>query len=121
MFLTGLSDRVILQYDLDAPPSRPAGYRRGATWRPDGLSRRLIDSWLRLGVLWLHRRGLRLRGLVERPGAVAVTDTHIDICFRLELTDLAIRKAGLDLDPGWVPSFGRVIHYHYLSSGEGHA
>jgi hypothetical protein len=26
---------------------------------------------------------------------------------------LAVRRAGLDLDPGWVPWFGRVVGFHY--------
>jgi hypothetical protein len=30
--------------------------------------------------------------------------------------DMTVRRAGLDLDPGWVPWLGRVVQFHYLDS-----
>lgn len=33
---------------------------------------------------------------------------------------LDIRRAGLDINPGWVPWLGRVIHFHYGSYPELH-
>jgi len=29
-----------------------------------------------------------------------------------------VRRLGLDLDPGWLPWFGRVVRFHYLPRGE---
>jgi hypothetical protein len=57
--------------------------------------------------------GLSLRRLVRRPGTVAATATHVEVTFPGEVIELRLRKAGLDLDPGWVPWLGRVVTYHY--------
>jgi hypothetical protein len=35
--------------------------------------------------------------------------------FRLELVDIRVRRAGLDIDPGWTPWLLRVIHFHYVA------
>ncbi len=53
------------------------------------------------------------RWLVNRPGHIVVTPTHIDVTFDGVLADSEIRIAGLDLNPGWVPELGRVINFHY--------
>ena len=57
--------------------------------------------------------GLSLRRLVGRHGVVVATATHVDVTFPGEVIDLRLRRAGLDLDPGWVPWLGRVVAYHY--------
>ena len=59
-----------------------------------------------------HAR-IGLADLVRRPALLQSTPTHIDLRFDLRLVDLRIRRAGLDLDPGWLPWFGRVIGFHY--------
>jgi len=62
------------------------------------------------------RRNLRLglRDVVCRPGRIGSTRTHIDVVFDMEAADIRVRRAGLDLDPGWVPWLGRVVRCHYL-------
>ena len=60
------------------------------------------------------RAGLGLRGLVLRRGRLVATRTHLDVIFDHQQVDLRIRRAGLDIDPGWVPWLARVIRYHYL-------
>ena len=61
------------------------------------------------------RRHVRigLASLVLRPARLAITNTHVDVFFRLTAADLRIRRAGLDIDPGWVPWFARVVTFHY--------
>lgn len=118
--LSCLGDRLVLRLAAEGF-QRPAECRDGAPWRADSLTPRLADSWLRLSALWLHRHGLGVRRLVMRPGMVAAGDTHLDVCFRLEQTDLAVRLSALDLDPGWVPALGRVIKYHYLGGEDDRA
>jgi hypothetical protein len=49
-----------------------------------------------------------------RPGSFTLTPTHLDIFFQLDQADIRIRRAGLDLDPGWVPWLGRVVLFHYV-------
>ena len=73
--------------------------------------------WLTAARRWLRRGGhIGLASLVLRPARVAVTATHMDVHFRLSDADLRIRRAGLDLDPGWLPWFGRVVAFHYQSA-----
>jgi hypothetical protein len=44
---------------------------------------------------------------------VRMTSTRLDITFTLDEHPLAIRLAGLDRNPGWVPSGGRFVAFHY--------
>lgn len=70
---------------------------------------------------WLAacRRRLRLQAgigpasLCLRPARLDLTSTHADVWLGMDQTDLRVRRAGLDLDPGWVPWFGRVVRFHY--------
>jgi hypothetical protein len=32
---------------------------------------------------------------------------------------MRIRRAGLDIDPGWVPWLGRVVSFHYRETEPG--
>jgi hypothetical protein len=71
--------------------------------------------------IWLSgcRRMLRRRAriglatLVLRPARVMLTATHVDIFFPLNAADVRVRRAGLDIDPGWVPWLLRVVTFHY--------
>src|SRR6185503_18490440 len=74
----------------------------------------LLDSWLTAMRRWSRRYArIGLRDLVCRPGRISVTNTHIDAVFDHRVADVRIRKAGLDLDPGWIPWLGRVVSFHY--------
>jgi hypothetical protein len=55
--------------------------------------------------------------LVVRPGAVAITGTHIDVVLPLHSVDLRVRRVGLDQDPGWVSWLGRIVAFHYVEAG----
>jgi hypothetical protein len=57
--------------------------------------------------------GIGLYSLVCRPARIAITATHVDVRQDLNAVDLRIRRAGLDVDPGWVPWLGRVLRFHY--------
>lgn len=46
-------------------------------------------------------------------GRLFVTPTHVDLVFRLDDISLPMRLAGLDIDPGWTPSLGRVVQFHF--------
>ncbi|WP_134498145.1 hypothetical protein [Microvirga pakistanensis] len=60
-----------------------------------------------------HTTGMGWRRLATRRGRIVVTATHLDIEFDGRDVNTAIRIAGLDLDPGWVPCLGRVVSFHY--------
>ena len=83
------------------------------------LDRHVVDAWSIAVRRWLRRAaGIGLASLVRRPARLTLTSTHVDLVFDLDRSDLRVRRAGLDLDPGWVPWFGRVVSFHYLP-GEG--
>jgi hypothetical protein len=68
---------------------------------------------------WCWRQAkISLRDVVRRPGLVLLTRTDLDISLPLTSVDIRIRRVGLDLDPGWLPWFGRVVRFHYLSNDE---
>jgi len=69
-------------------------------------------EWIGLGVL-------TLAALVRRPGRVHHSRTHIESCFDLSQLDLRVRRAALDVDPGWVPWLGRVVRFHYGEHDDG--
>jgi hypothetical protein len=51
--------------------------------------------------------------LCARAGRLALSPTRLDATFDLAAHPLIIRVAGLDRDPGWVPSAGRILAFHY--------
>ena len=57
--------------------------------------------------------GLGLRQIIVRPALVTMTSTHADLFFRSKEADVRLRRAGLDLDPGWVRWLGRAVAFHY--------
>lgn len=61
--------------------------------------------------------GIGLRLLITRGGRIANTRTHLDVIFEFDQLDIRIRKAGLDINPGWVSWLGKVIQFHYESEG----
>ena len=78
-----------------------------------------LDSWIEKSRRLCRRLGrMGLSQLVRRPGGISFTRTHLDVTFGLNQVDIRVRRAGLDLDPGWLPWFGRVVMFHYFSSEE---
>jgi hypothetical protein len=74
------------------------------------------DAWAKSLRLWCRRRaGIGLREVAQRPGAILLSPTHLDVHLEAHAIDMRLRRAGLDLDPGWVPWFGRVVRFHYAS------
>jgi hypothetical protein len=50
---------------------------------------------------------------LAQPGRLRATETHLDLGLQVTDIDIAVRLAGLDFDPGWVPWLGRVVAFHY--------
>jgi hypothetical protein len=76
-----------------------------------------IDNTIQLliGRYLFRYAGIGLRSLINRSGRIACSRTHLDIMFGLDQLDIRIRKAGLDINPGWVGWLGKVIQFHYES------
>lgn len=75
----------------------------------------VLVAWLTAVRRWSRRMArLGLADIVQRPAAIAITPTHLDIFFDFRQADIAIRRAGLDINPGWVRWLGRVVSFHYI-------
>lgn len=73
------------------------------------------DAWLSRVRRWLRlQAGIGLASLARRPGRLLRSPTHADLLFDLAAVDLRVRRAGLDIDPGWVPWLDCIVAYHYL-------
>lgn len=46
-------------------------------------------------------------------GQLIASRTHVDLHMSLEESSIALRRAGLDCDPGWVPDLGRIVYFHF--------
>lgn len=105
----------------------------GPGWRRDPLRRRLIERSagsrepLPLA-LWpqLHARvaaalgddeGLpartQLRRMLALPARLHDQGERLDVFYPLARLPLAVRLAGLDRDPGWIPAAGCDIRFHF--------
>ena len=74
----------------------------------------LVSAWLVAVRRWFRRFAhLGVASLVRCPGRVASNATHLDVMLDLRRADVRVRRAGLDLNPGWIPWFGRVVEFHY--------
>lgn len=71
-----------------------------------------IETWLR------DTLQISLLELVRRPGFVLATRTHLHVLFDLEQADVQLRRAAIDVNPGYVPYWGRVVTFHYVRGGD---
>lgn len=95
-------------------PSPPLGME------PSPELRRFLDlvvPFVRLRV----ERALRAGGtdeelesaLFRRIGRIQATRAHVDVRMELDQVSLAVRIAGLDANPGWVPELARVVTFYF--------
>jgi hypothetical protein len=54
-----------------------------------------------------------IAALLHKRGRLHITLTHVDLVLPLDAVSVAVRLAGLDRDPGWLPTFGRVVLFHF--------
>jgi hypothetical protein len=90
---------------------------RGAAripWVLGPLRGRVVGAWEVAVRRWIRRYArIGLADLVLRPAGLAATLTHLDVWLDLDGADARVRRAGLDLDPGWLPWLGKVVGFHY--------
>jgi hypothetical protein len=124
---------------LDPDPRRPRPDDEDPVWallarlagpaEPAAAGRRPIPAAPRAMRRWVRRLARRLRPelslalgcapdavgdvLLRHPGRVDATATHVDVTLSLADLPIAVRLAGLDRDPGWIPAAGRTIAFHF--------
>ena len=59
----------------------------------------------------------RLARLLLRPGRLVLTRWSAELIWPLATADIALRRAGWDIDPGWLPWIGRVVRFRYDGAG----
>ena len=96
------------------PPNLPLMHSSSPT--PSGLLR----AWA-LGVRRYCWRvaNIAAREVVFRPGWVRAVRGELDVTLPMKVIDIRIRRAGLDINPGWLPWFGFVVRFHYVETGAG--
>ena len=92
--------------DRPGPPRAPWAMRRWV--------RRLTDRWRDELAAALDCPSDNAGPLLlQLPAVIDATPTRVDAEFDLAALPIAIRLAGLDRDPGWIPATGRTIRFHF--------
>lgn len=55
-----------------------------------------------------------LWSVTRRPGRVVADPGWLEVHLDLDAVDVHVRRAGLDVDPGWVPWLGTVVRFRYV-------
>jgi hypothetical protein len=90
-----------------------------ATARPPGKSFAAWIDWvfdiiaIRVQCAFEGGEKITVTELLRQRARSEATATHLRVFYSLATHPLAIRLAGLDRDPGWVPAGGRTILFHY--------
>jgi hypothetical protein len=51
--------------------------------------------------------------LLRHPARVFLSGAAVDVVFSLADLPIAVRIAGLDRDPGWIPAAGRDVRFGF--------
>jgi hypothetical protein len=109
-------DAETLEPFPDVLPADARVWPRGWPQRR-GDGRALLRIWSVAVRRWCCRNaGITVREIVRRGGRVWLTRSDLDVTLPLAALDVRIRRVGLDIDPGWLPWFGRygrVVRFHY--------
>lgn len=95
---------------VDASPSDPRAAESAIGLAAEGMLGRLLDRWREPA----SDADDVLRRVIRRRGAVLCDPGWIDVELDIDEVDVAIRAAGLDLDPGWLPLIGVVVRFRYV-------
>ena len=95
----------------DSPPPRPLQTTAAQDAALEGAQRLILDHLAERVPDW--RGPALLTRLVRRAAVVSGDPGWIDIRFELRKVSLELRRAALDLDPGFVPWLGVVLRFRY--------
>jgi hypothetical protein len=96
-----------------------------------GCIQSAADRMSRNAARWLAHRAGFYRLLLQRAlgneapeamlrvrGQISVSHTHLDLYLPAHAVNLAVRRAGLDANPGWLPDFGYIVLFHFVEEPE---
>jgi len=82
--------------------------------RPRRLPAQVEALLARLALALGGDRPADIPAIVCRHSAgISVTESRVDVHLALSDLPLALRVAGLDRDPGWIPAAGRSVAFHF--------
>jgi len=58
-----------------------------------------------------------VRGRLSHPARIVLSPQHMTVIMAMSAIDLAVRKAGLDRNPGWLPWLGRSLLIEFEDDG----
>ena len=91
-----------------------AGRERRYVRRPRWLKAQIETLLARLVLAIGEERSADIPTFVCRHrGEIVASDSRVDVYLALADLPIALRIAGLDRDPGWIPAAGRSIAFHF--------
>lgn len=102
--------------DFDVPPGRCGEFaapEAALDWDPWF---RAFDSFLRIRLAAaLGRRSgtVSVPFVCRRRGTLRVSAERVVVVLPLETHPVALRRAGLDRNPGWIPAAGRIVEFAF--------
>ena len=118
---TGCADPAVAAFAGADPVSRPPWQREpAATARERDRIEGITDAWAAVTADALEPEGAPreprevVGELVRRAGRIRCAPGWTDVLLRADEVDVGARRAGLDLDPGWVPWLGTVVRFVYV-------
>ncbi len=108
---------------LGVPPDDPVLRVFCASWRPETaeqpmdaqtLDTALQPIWARLQAWFASELPtIALPALCQRPTRLRIETAWVEAYFPLDSVDTAVRRAALDINPGWLPWLGCVLSFVY--------
>jgi hypothetical protein len=107
--LAGLPPETLVPAGAPAAPAEEAALDQHAARWAAAVTRALRQARhpeddTRIPTLWL---------LFRRPGLIVADPGWLEVHLNLDDVDLLVRRAGLDLDPGWLDWLGTVVVFRY--------
>jgi hypothetical protein len=102
-------------FGISAQQLFPAAFDQSSDESPLDRWQNLLASYLqaRLGVTFRKFNSELLELLFINDATIIVDTENVVIRFALVKHPIAVRMAGLDRDPGWIPAAGRVVRFEY--------
>ena len=73
----------------------------------------VADELKALAMRWYAKTDVWHPQLLKLDARIEFNPSHIDLHTSINNVQLAVRLAGLDINPGWLPWLGRVVSFHY--------